>query len=258
MNRIARLILLAAAAFAVFGRATCGKTRPAATGVRPVLRLTIKDHVYYHNMGITWDGSRYFTVNGGNSDYCTLNEYDKKGNQVASYDVGLDGRSIYWHPDDEELYVKVFGTSLYSVDLEDEYADESYEDIASEENSSVGFSPDGERVYELVSGTVTVREFDTGEELGTFKLDSVTDREQAGYDKSIAVSDKYIFAWEDENRIRVYGLDGRYLTRFELPQPGFGFSLSWANGLLWVAQDADGKDQGADGYWYGYELRGLD
>lgn len=258
MNRAIRLILAAAAAFAVFGRATCGKTRPAAARVKPVLRLTITDEVYYHNMGITWDGNRYFTINGGNSDYCTLNEYDKKGNLVAGHDVELDGRSIFWHPDDEELYVKAFGTSLYLVDLEDEYADESYEDIAGEDNSSIGFSPDGERVYELVKGTVTVREFDSGEELEAFELGGVTDREEAGYDKSIAVSDKYIFAWEDEDEIRVYGLDGTYLTRFELPQPGFGFSLSWANGLLWVAKDADGKDEAADGYWYGYHLKGLD
>ncbi|MEO0077741.1 MAG: hypothetical protein ABIK86_01905 [candidate division WOR-3 bacterium] len=258
MNRIIRLLLLAVVGFALFGRATCGRTKPAARGITPVLKLTIKDHVYYHNMGITWDSEHYYTVNGGNSDYCNLNKYDRKGNLVASYDVGIDGRAIFWHPEDEELFVKVHGTSLYSVDLEDEYADEATEDIATEDNSSVGFSPDGERVYELSGGTVTVRDFDSGDELASFELAGAASDEDQGRDKSIAVSDKYIFAWEDENTIRVYNLEGAYLVRFDLPRPGFGSSLSWANGLLWIAEDADGKDSGADGYWYGYQLKELD
>jgi hypothetical protein len=253
-------MFVALVAFAAFGRATCGKPKPQARPgqVTPVLRLTIEDHVYYHNMGITWDGRHYFTINGGNTDYCNLNEYDRKGKLEESHDVELDGRSIFWHPDEEELYVKVYGTSLYSVDLDDEDADEAFEDVAAEDNSSVGFSPDGERVYELVEGTVTVREFDTGEEIESFELDGASDEADLGYDKSIAVSDRYIFAWDEDDEIRVYDLEGEYLTRFELPRAGFGFSLSWANGLLWVAQDADGKDEGEDGYWYGYELKGLE
>jgi hypothetical protein len=256
MNRLLRFSLLALIAFAAFGRATCGKPRPA--GVTPVLKLTIEDHVYYHNMGITWDGRHYFTINGGNSDYSNINEYDRKGKLVASYDVELDGRSIFWHPDEEEMYVKVFGNSLYTVDLSDEEADESVEEVFAESNSSVGFSPDGEKTYELSGGTVTVRDFDAGDEMESFDLNGVSDEESQGYDKSIAVSGRYIFAWDDDDGIRVYDRGGNYVTKFDLPRSGFGFSLSWANGLLWVAQDADGRDEGADGTWYGYELKGLD
>jgi hypothetical protein len=42
-----------------------------------------------------------------------------------------------------------------------------------------------------------------------------------------------------------------------LPRDGFGFSLTWTNGMLWIAEDADGTDVGADGYWHGYKITGL-
>ena len=47
------------------------------------------------------------------------------------------------------------------------------------------------------------------------------------------------------------------MTKFTLPRSGFGFSLSWANDMLWIAEDADGGEDGADGTWYGYELQGY-
>jgi hypothetical protein len=257
LNRRIGLLFIAAVAFAAFTGATCSKAGPA--GVTPVLKLTITDHVYYHNMGITWDGTHYITVNGGNSDYGSVNEYDRKGKLVATHDIGVDGRAVFWHAEDEELYVKVFGTSLYTLDLEDEDYDPELDDVLFEENSSIGFAPDGEVLYELSDGEVRVYEFLTGEEIETFDLSMVSDDDEKGFDMSIAVSDKYLFVWgEDDDTVVVYDLSGEYVTKFELPVEGFGFSLSWANNMLWVAEDADGTDDGADGTWHGYQLKGLD
>jgi hypothetical protein len=55
---------------------------------------------------------------------------------------------------------------------------------------------------------------------------------------------------------------------FKLPRTGFSFSLSWANGMLWIAEYANGVERdedgnvtggkAADGYWYGYRLVGLE
>jgi hypothetical protein len=53
--------------------------------------MEFTDHVYYHNVGLTWDGDYYYTVNGGNTDYSNLNKYDASGSLDESYDVGADG-----------------------------------------------------------------------------------------------------------------------------------------------------------------------
>jgi sugar lactone lactonase YvrE len=132
------------------------------------------------------------------------------------------------------------------------------EDIFSGEQSSVAMSPDGARLYEMYEGTVKV--FLDGDEETTFKLSSYNTTEELGYAHAIAASDNFLFVWapNSDKDILVFDLDGKYVTKFELPRAGFGFSLSWANGMLWIAEDADGSSDGADGTWYGYELKGLE
>ncbi len=256
MKRLLR-IGFAALALIVFGRATCGK--PQQTSVTPVQKMEFTDHVYYHNMGITWDGEYYYTINGGNTDYSNLNKYDDSGELDTEYDIGTDGRAILYSPEEEQLYVKSYGTSLDQVDLDIEEADTDLEDIFSGDQSSVAMSPAGDMLYELDGGTVKVFNVD-GDEEKTFALSSYNTNEERGYAYAIAASKKFLYVWapNSETEILVYGIDGKYVTKFELPRAGFGFSLSWANGMLWIAEDADGDSDGADGTWYGYELQGLE
>jgi hypothetical protein len=99
MKRVLKLGF-AVLAVVVFGRATCGKQKPA--GVTPVQKMEFTDHVSYHNLGIAWDGE-YYTINGGNTDYSDLNLYEESGSYEESYDLGIDGRAIFYSPDDEQL-----------------------------------------------------------------------------------------------------------------------------------------------------------
>ncbi len=254
MKRFVSLCLVAVVAFVVFGRATCGKPKPA--GVRPVQVMKIKDNVYYHNVSITYGDGKYYTINGGNEDWSVLNIYDKKGRFLDSYDVGLDGRTVFYHPDDELLYVKTCGSELYTVDPEDGEAEIDLEYIFDDENSSPAYSPDGEYVYELIDGEVRVVESFLGEEEGAFDL--ALYGEEHGYKHAIAASDKFLFTWDEDAEVFVHDLEGEFVTKFKLPKTGFGFSLSWCNGMLWIAEDADAGDDSGDGYWYGYRLDGLE
>lgn len=296
MKRFVGLFLIAVALAVVFGRATCGKPKPA--GVQVVEAMKIRDNVFYHNIGITHGDGRYYTINGGNDGWSVLNVYDERGELVETFDVGIDGRAIFYHPEEDLLYVKGHGTELYSVDPEDGDAYLDIEDVFEEENSSPGFSPDGEYIYEPVDGEVRKIESTLGTELYRFALPFFP--EVHGFRYALAASDGYLFAWEvpasdeeeseewldelfealeelddteeqpmpgDRPTVYVYSLDGEYLTKFALPRLGFGFSLSWANGMLWVAEDADGIERdeegmvvggrAADGYWYGYRLENL-
>ncbi len=249
---------LAALALVVFIGATCGK--PKGPSVTPVQNMEFTDHVYYHNMGITWDGSHYFTVNGGNTGYSKLNEFDDEGGEVETYDLGIDGRAIFYDPDNEQLYVKTYGTDLTSVDLDLEETDTEHEGMFRGEQSHAAMSPDGLKFYELYNGKVYVYDASTGDEDEIFKLSSYSTTEELGFTYAIAASDKFLFVWapNSDKEVLVYGLDGKYVTKFELPRSGFGFSLSWANGMLWIAEDADGSSDGSDGTWYGYTLEGLE
>lgn len=231
-------------------RATCGTGKPRA--LKPVEVMRITDNVYFHNVSITYDGEHYYTINGGNDDYCTLNEYDSRGNLLDAYDVGLDARSIFLSSRDSRLYVKEYGKDLYVVDLDTESAEMVLYDVFYGDNSSVGISADGRWLYELDFGVVRVLDIRNGKEVKRFELSNYY--AEHGYQGSIALSDEYLFVWGDEDGIVVYNLNGDYYSEFKLPRPGYGFSLSYCNGLLWIAQDADASTDGGNGYWFGYRL----
>lgn len=249
MKRVITLCLLVVLVL-IFVRATCGKIKPPLK--EPVEVMKIKDNVYFHNISITYNQKHYFTINGGNENYCKINEYDKDGEFITSYDVGLDGRAIFFNANDGEFYVKVYGYDIYRLDLEAEEAETKFNYIFDEDNSSPAISPDGKYFYELVDGEVTVFDSETGEELRNFKIMKYYD--EHGYSSCIAASGYYLFIWGDEDEILVYDLDGEYVTAFTLPRLGFGFSLSYCNGLLWIAVDADAASEGGVGFWYGYRL----
>ncbi len=253
MKRAISLCLAGLAAVVVFGRATCQRAQP---GPRAVERVQFDDEVYFHNVGITWDGDRYYTVNGGNEGYGKVNVYDEDGDYEDSYVVDLDGRSVFYHPDDELLYVKTFGSNIFTVSPEDGETDDALDDIFSEENSSIGFAPDGSYFYEFDDGEVLVYDGLFGEEENSVDIDEYYEEEP--YNVAMAASDEYFFIWGSKRDVFVYTLEGEYVSKVTLPVEGHPMSLSWANGMLWVAEDADGSTDGATGTWHGYELVGLE
>lgn len=249
MKRVVTLCSLIVLAL-IFVRATCGKVRPPIEKLVEVMK--IKDHVYYHNISIAYNGEHYYTINGGNDNYCVINEYDRSGRYIKSYDVGLDGRALFYSPKDKQLYVKVFGTDIYKINLADESATMAFEYIFDMENGSPAVSPDGQYFYEFLDGEVTEFDAQTGQELRNFKVAAYY--YEHGYNVSIAASEHYLFVWGDEDDIIVYDLDGNHVAEVKLPRLGFGFSLSYCNGLLWIAEDADAAEEGGDGFWYGYRF----
>jgi hypothetical protein len=242
------LLLLLALTFVLVG---CMTTRPLVDTSSEVAR--IKDRVYYHNISITFDGRNYFTLNGGNEGYCTLNRYDGTGKVIDTYDVELDGRAIFYNPLDGKLYLKDYGVDLYRFDPRDGDVDVVLSDFFLDENSSPGMSPDGKYIYELVGGEVLFYDSKTGEELKSIVIDEYYD--EHGYNASLAASKNHLFIWGDAYDLLVYTLKGKYLGKFVLPRQGFSYSLSYCRGMVWIADDADAKDELGEGYWLGYRAR---
>jgi hypothetical protein len=164
----------------------------------------------------------------------------------------LDGRAIFYNAAEEEFYVKNYGIDLYWVDSNFEEVDFELVGIFENENSSPAISPDGELIYELVNGEVRVLGFDSGDEIKTFQLSDYYDEHL--YNSVIAASDMYIFVWGAKNEVLVYNLEGKYVNKIKLPWEGYGLSLSYCNGMLWIAEDADASTEGGNGYWYGFKI----
>jgi hypothetical protein len=251
MKKAAKFLFLALFAFLAM-RATCGKVQPEIKA--PVEANKFVDFVYFHNVSIAFDGSHYFTINGGNAGYCKLNEYDRAGKFIQSYDMGLDGRAIFYHPDKKKLYVKIFGFDLYEVNIEEESTKLVLDYVFGADNSSPALSADGKMFYELVDGDVRIIDFDTGKKEKEITIPEYFN--EHGYAMSIAASSEFLFIWASDDEVYVYNFKGEKVSQLQLPIYAFGFSLSYCNDLLWAAVDADAWVEGNYGYWYGYDLAG--
>lgn len=249
MKRVLEICMLVA--FVMISlHATCGVKKPLIK--EPVEVMSFEDEVYFHNMSITFDGKYYYTINGGNDAYCMLNQYDVDGEFIDEYDLEVDGRAVFYNPADKKIYVKVYGGDLYVVNLLVETTELVHEGIFKDDQSSPGITPDGKYLYEYYEGRMRVLDFETGKKVKGYTFEPRYN--ESGYSASVACSDYYLFVWDDTDEIAVFDLDGKYITEIELPRDGYGFSLSYCNGLLWIAEDADGNTTGGSGYWYGYRL----
>jgi outer membrane protein assembly factor BamB len=254
-------LIVSTVAVAVAG---CGGARRIATR-KPVEVMKITDEVYYHNISITYDpdAKTYLTVNGGNTAHGIVNEYDKDGELLDTYVTDLDGRAIFYR--DGSVLVKGYGSQVYDVDLADAFLDweslfadfleaaaEEIEFEFEEDNSSPAISADGKLFFEHIRGRVTVFDAVTGRRVRSFEVQDYYD--EHGYDMAIAASDDNVFLWSDTDEVTAYDFKGKAVGRLSLPRPGYGFSLSYCNGMLWISADADAGTELGVGYWYGYRL----
>ena len=94
-------------------------------------------------------------------------------------------------------------------------------------------------IYDLADGSVEdiLRGLDSGAEI-------------AGGSLSVAVSKKHIFTFNAEKQVFfIYDKKGRLVETIHYKDGNYGFSLSYANGHIFVATDGDYEM----GRWYGYE-----
>ena len=221
------------------------------TEIRPELVMTIEDKVFYHNVGITFDGKYYYTVNGGNEDYGKVNQYDASGNLVASADVEADGRAIFYNPADGKIYIKTYMRDLLVYDPKLKDVKVVAEGVFHDHQSSPALDPSGKRIYELVDGTLYVMEFPSMKDIQTIEGLPCGD---FPHNVAIAASKNFLFTWDEDGNVYVLDKAGKELASFKVKNTFHGMSLSWANGMLWGAEDADASSYGGTGTWFGYSL----
>ncbi len=239
--------------------------------LRPV--ITIVDDPSPANIShITSDGKFYYTCTGGttkNKDKTgyKITKYNAMtGEKVKSYPFKLfNMRSIMYNSKDKNLYFATYDMKIYKIiDLETGMAQQCLfngkETIYKNPRSSPALDPNGKILYVLDNGTLTLYDFKNGSVKNTFSglsfgPDGTDDPIVGKYGSTaVAVGKKYIYTWDGHSKQKkIYAYDkktGKLVNTYQISSGNWGWSLSFANGFVFVSVN----QPNSVGMWNGYKL----
>lgn len=206
-------------------------------------------------MHICFDGNNYYTINGGVPDVGKISAYSKEGKLIKSYPLQLDMRGIMYNNKTKSLYINTVDKNIYRIiDLSAGTYELISEKIYENKQSSLAFCTKGKNLFVFDQGTLSIYNFKKGKLIRTLSgLKCGKGNRKGG--ATIAVDEKQnIYTWDSESQtIYCYNKEGMFRKSFQLSQGNFGYSLSFANGMLFVAQ----TEQDKPGKWFGYRLTGV-
>ncbi len=213
--------------------------------------VVFRENPLTHNMHITSDGRFLYTCNGGKAESGQVCRYYPDGTKSACYKIGLDMRSIMYNTSDKKLYVNTYERKLYRIE---DLSTGKYTEICGfperSEQSAPAISTNGKLIYFMEYGVLYAYAM-KNLQLKTTLSGLKTADDAASGGTSVAVDKKHIYSWNAaEQTVYIYDLKGEFRKSVKLPLGEYGFSLSFANGLLWVSSDGD-YDEGT---WYGYAV----
>jgi hypothetical protein len=214
-------------------------------------KLVFKENPQTHNMHLTSDGKFLYSCNGGKAEFGQISKFSMDGKKIASYKIALDMRSIMYNASDKKLYVNTYGQKLYKInDLVAGNFSEVFDFADRTEQAAPALSTNGKLIYFMEFGELYVYTMKNGKLKSTILGLKTTDEAASG-GTAVAVDKKHIYSWNaDEQTVYIYDLKGKFQKSIKLNQGEYGFSLSFANDLLWVSSDGN-YDEGT---WYGYEV----
>jgi hypothetical protein len=117
---------------------------------------------------------------------------------------------------------------------------------------ATGISDDGQFYYAFNKGTLTKYKLSDGSIVKTFQ--DIESGGTSGANVTMAADDQYMYTWDPSTlTIHVYDLDGKFVKNLKITNGSYGYSLSYADGYLFVADDGNYST----GTWYGYNIRKL-
>ncbi len=222
----------------------------------PVLEILFKDRPGNHNMGIATDGKYYYTCNGGNYSIGRINKYTLSGDSITSFPIAIDMRSIMYNKGDGHFYVSGFESNtsernIYKVtNLTTGTFEKILPNLYDYYQASVAMSDDGQFLYAFNKGTLKQYKLSDGSLVDTFE--GLNYGTTSAADGAVAVDPDYFYTWDpSKGEVYVYDHTGTYERSINLSNGNYGYSLSMANGYLFVAKDGNY----GTGIWYGYNIR---
>ena len=243
----------------------------SAQVIRPV--TTITDDPFPQNIShITYDGKKYYytctggkTAKGEKAGY-KINRYDALTGAKVSYPFNLfNMRSIMWNKSDKHLYIATSEGKIYKItNLETGVAVQCLfkgkPNLYDNPQLSPALDPNGKILYVMDHGTLTMYNFKNGAIINTlsglaFGADSKDEPLSKGKNgsTSVAVGKKYIYTWDASSKpkkINAYDKKGNLVKTFQISSGNWGWSLSYANGRVFVSQN----QPNSVGLWNGYKL----
>jgi hypothetical protein len=214
-------------------------------------KITFEETPQTHNMHICSDGEYYYTCNGGKSPKGQIQKFSFNGRLLDTYKVQLDMRSIMYNEKEKKFYVNTYEKEIYRItNLGSGRYDLVIGDMYDYDQATLAMSSDGKYVYAFLDGTLKIYKFPSGKLSKTIKNLDCGKEFNSGA-SSVACDGKHIYTWNaDYKMIYAYDMKGKKVRSFEVEKGSYGFSLSCANGLVFVSDDGN-YDVGK---WYGYDL----
>ena len=220
-----------------------------AQAVNP--KIQFDDEPRTHNVHIASDGQYLYTVNGGRADMGQINKFTLEGRLSDSYDIALDMRSIMYNGADKSFYVCTYERNIYKIT---DIAKGTYELVISglydNEQANLALSPNGKLLFYFYGGTLKIYKFPSGKLSKTITAIDCGKEALTG-NACVTTDGKYFYTWNaDYKMIFAYDMKGKKVKTLEITKGDYGFSLSYANGLIFVSTDGDYET----GTWYGYDF----
>jgi len=213
--------------------------------------ITINDNPVTYSMHLCTDGKFYYTVNGGVVKDGKISKFKMNGEFVESYPIGQDMRSIMYSKKDKSLYINVKGKELYKlIDIAHGTVQLVHSGIFENEQTTLAMDPKGKYLYALDNGDLSILSFKSGKLIKKLSGLKCGTKGMKG-STTVAVDKKYLYTWDsDLKTVYAYTREGVFKKSFILKSGNVGHSLSFAQGLIFVAN----SDMGKPSAWYGYKL----
>ena len=211
-----------------------------------------------NSMNLTYDGSHYWSAAGGTQQGSNLAEWDGSGNYIATYQPGIDIRSVFTEGGSGSI---VYARSQGVNDILQQTSPGVFGPYLTlggaifDAQAQVEFNSDGTGFTAHSNGTV--RRWDaSGNPLSDLLLDgfgSMFGESDYPQYRGMVSAGGYHLTYSNGN-LSAWDEDGARVGTTELAGAGATFnshfSLSWANGMVWVIDDLNGT-------WRGYRIPEL-
>lgn len=218
----------------------------------PVLALQFNDVIPHHNMHIASDGIYFYTIDGASAP-STINKYDLNGTFIQSYSIQIDGRGLSYNNADGFLYASTYlGNIVKITDLASGTFQTMYTNKMQSSQAAFAISDDGNQMYDFANGTLKIYNLNTGILIRT--ITGLSCGSGLGDGVVVAADPDYLYTWNATTQtVYVYNHTGSLIRTLLLTNGDYGWSLSIANGYLFVCRD--GYYYSGVGIWYGYNIR---
>lgn len=211
---------------------------------------------YTYLTGVAWDGTNYYAINGGDSQYGKIAVYSSEGIFLRNINTIIDGRGIVYA--NGKIYAKDNNNTIY--ELKNDTLEKTGEYAFQTDKSKIAITPDGRQMLDHYQGKVVRYSFPEGNKISEVTLNPPLDGyEQPARPYQIA-TDGYYMYFITGPKIYYYNPDGKLIGTDMLeqgpqPEPSLDeWSLSYTNGRIWVYKCVRLEGVCTDDNLYGYKI----